>query len=121
MSESSLEFSATTSPQAGSIRWVALELLSEESAKSKESEVYALGMEIFTGVVPHSRIQRDYLIVHMVGQGTLPTRPMSQIKDDSLGNRVWNLLASCWGRQPDTRPPAAQVVELLLPTPAPET
>ncbi|KAG8684680.1 hypothetical protein FRC11_011746 [Ceratobasidium sp. 423] len=105
MSESSLEFSTTTSPQAGSIRWAALELLSEESAKSRESDVYALGMtilEVFTGVVPYSHIQRDYLIVHMVAQGTLPTRPMSQIKDDSLGNRVWNLLASCWGRQPDT-------------------
>ncbi|KAH7338688.1 WD40-repeat-containing domain protein [Rhizoctonia solani] len=44
MTESSLAFSATTTSQAGSVRWAAPELLLEESVKTKESDVYALGM-----------------------------------------------------------------------------
>ncbi|KAG8728778.1 hypothetical protein FRC11_010226, partial [Ceratobasidium sp. 423] len=46
MSESSIVFSATTTSQAGSIRWAAPELLLEQSSKSRKSDIYALGMTI---------------------------------------------------------------------------
>ncbi|CAE6421319.1 unnamed protein product [Rhizoctonia solani] len=46
MCESSIMFSATTTSQTLSMRWVAPELLLEQSVKTKESDVYALGMTI---------------------------------------------------------------------------
>ncbi|CCO31792.1 Putative serine/threonine-protein kinase/receptor R818 [Rhizoctonia solani AG-1 IB] len=46
MAGSSIGFSATSTAQAGSIRWVAPELLLEDSDKGKSSDVYALGMTI---------------------------------------------------------------------------
>ncbi|CAE6338506.1 unnamed protein product [Rhizoctonia solani] len=47
MSEASLAFSETTSTQAASTRWAAPELLLEGALKSKQSDVYALGMGSF--------------------------------------------------------------------------
>ncbi|CAE6438563.1 unnamed protein product [Rhizoctonia solani] len=51
MSESSIAFSATSTSQAGSIRWAAPELLLEQSSKSKESDIYALGMLVSISAV----------------------------------------------------------------------
>ncbi|CAE6455111.1 unnamed protein product, partial [Rhizoctonia solani] len=114
MSESSLEFSATTS-QAGSIRWVSPEQLLQGSARSMPSDVYALGMtllEIFSGTMPYyPQCARDFQVLVAVQQGTLPTRPMNRIKEDMPGNRIWSLLVNCWDRQPDGRPSATQVVD----------
>ncbi|CAE6468110.1 unnamed protein product [Rhizoctonia solani] len=44
LSGASLGFSDTSNPQTGTTRWTAPELLLEEATKSKESDVYALGM-----------------------------------------------------------------------------
>ncbi|KAG8688979.1 hypothetical protein FRC11_004386 [Ceratobasidium sp. 423] len=113
MSESSLEFSATTTSQAGSIRWAAPELLTGDVLKSKQSDIYALGMEIFTGTVPYSEIQRDYQIIRMIDQGILPTRPMNELRDDEHGNGLWAILVNCWDKEPDARPTAEQTGERL--------
>ncbi|KAF8753809.1 kinase-like protein [Rhizoctonia solani] len=100
MAESSLEFSETSSSQAGSIRWAAPELLSTESPKSKQSDVYALGMtmlEIVTGSVPYAQCQRDFSVMKLVEQGVLPIRPTDRLQADEFGDRMWSLLVGCWG------------------------
>ncbi|KAJ1302484.1 hypothetical protein OPQ81_002802 [Rhizoctonia solani] len=115
MSESTLEFSATTTSQAGSIRWAAPELLMEHPLKSTRSDIYALGMtmlEAFTGTVPYAHCRWDFNVMMMVEKGIYPTRPMDQL-NDQRGDQIWNLLVRCWDRDPVIRPSAKQVVESL--------
>ncbi|KAJ1302506.1 hypothetical protein OPQ81_002824 [Rhizoctonia solani] len=117
MSEASLGFSETSNPQTGSTRWAAPELLTEEAPKSKESDVYALGMtmlEVITGEVPFPQCHSDYQVIVKVMQGAQPSRPMTQLKNDDRGDQMWNLLVSCWSPEPSARPSAQQVLESLI-------
>ncbi|KDN40401.1 hypothetical protein RSAG8_08164, partial [Rhizoctonia solani AG-8 WAC10335] len=114
-SATSLVFSASSNSRAGSVRWVAPEML-VTPIRTKQADVYALGMtilEIFTGDVPYSDYRADYSVIMTVAQGTLPTRPIRQLPDDQQGNLVWRLLLKCWSRNLDERPSAGQVVEAL--------
>ncbi|KAH7330649.1 kinase-like domain-containing protein [Rhizoctonia solani] len=112
MLEASLAFSESSNHGLG-----ALEFFSESpSGRTKSSDVYALGMtmlEIFTGAVPYPQLQRDFQVIVKVQQGVLPIRPKDRFKDDGRGNQMWELLASCWNRDPDARPSVAEVVESL--------
>ncbi|KAL5641780.1 hypothetical protein ACGC1H_002026 [Rhizoctonia solani] len=119
MSEaSSLLFTESSNSRSGSIRWVAPEMLIEETPKrTKESDVYALGMvgiEIYTGEVPYSQCRMDFTVMTMVTRGTLPIRPTEWLKDDERGNLVRDLLLRCWSRDVSERPSAGQVVETFL-------
>ncbi|CAE6459511.1 unnamed protein product, partial [Rhizoctonia solani] len=115
MYEASIAFSET-SITVGTTRWAAPELLDEESPKaSKSSDVYALGMtmlEIFTGAVPYPQCQRDFSVMRMVQQKILPTRPEGRIHTGQRGNKIWELLMSCWNYEPNERPSAQEVVKL---------
>ncbi|CAE6535007.1 unnamed protein product [Rhizoctonia solani] len=118
MSEaSSLTFSESSNTRSGSIRWVAPEMLVAETPKrTKESDVYALGMtmlEVFTGEVPYPNCRADFSVLTTVTRGTLPTRPTDRLKDDEQGNLVWELLLRCWSRDVGERPSAGQVVNAL--------
>ncbi|KAH7338689.1 WD40-repeat-containing domain protein [Rhizoctonia solani] len=115
MSESSVAFSATTS-QAGTTRWAAPELLSEEHPKSKSSDIYALGMtmlEIFTGTLPYPHCKQDFHVMKLVDKGVLPDRPTDRLQNGPRGDQLWSMLVSCWSRDLASRPSAEQVVELL--------
>ncbi|KAH7338677.1 WD40-repeat-containing domain protein [Rhizoctonia solani] len=95
------------------------ELQLEETTKSKESDIYALGMtiyEIFTGNVLYYQHQRDYVIMQMVGQGKLPTRPANEPEENERGNTIWNLLVSCWIHTPSARPSAQTATASLAST-----
>ncbi|CAE6414014.1 unnamed protein product [Rhizoctonia solani] len=116
MYQSSIVFSATSASQAGSVRWAAPELLSENPVKTKQSDLYALGMtilEVMTGTIPYPECTWDFNVMMKVSQGILPTRPASHIQDDQYGNQLWDLLVSCWGRNPDARPSAGQTANSL--------
>ncbi|CAE6443930.1 unnamed protein product, partial [Rhizoctonia solani] len=116
MSQSSLAFSATSGSYSGSLRWAAPELIFDEAPKSKQSDVYALGMtmlEIFTGALPYSEYRKDYVVLMKLQKGDLPTRP-EQIKHDDPGSKMWQLLLRCWGRSENARPSAEYVSESLL-------
>ncbi|CAE7155356.1 unnamed protein product, partial [Rhizoctonia solani] len=114
---SSLVFTATSNTRAGSVRWVAPEMLTNEVAhRTTQSDVYALGMtmlEIYTGDVPYAERRVDGAVLMAVMMGTLPIRPVDHIKDDERGNRVWKLLSDCWNRDPSKRPSAGQVLQVL--------
>ncbi|KEP46454.1 tyrosine kinase family catalytic domain protein, partial [Rhizoctonia solani 123E] len=113
MSEASgLMFTASSNSRSGSVRWVAPEMLAEETPKrTKESDVYALGMEVFTGEVPYPQCRMDFSVITTVTRGTLPTRPTDRLKNDKQGNLVWKLMLKCWSRDVRKRPSAGQVVK----------
>ncbi|CAE7220032.1 unnamed protein product [Rhizoctonia solani] len=118
MSEASdLAFTASSNTRAGSVRWVAPEMLDGEiPTRTKESDVYALGMtilEVFTGQVPYSDRRLDAAVILAVMRGTLPVRPVQHLKDNEQGNRIWKLLLECWSRNPSERPSAGRVVQVL--------
>ncbi|KEP45602.1 tyrosine kinase catalytic domain protein, partial [Rhizoctonia solani 123E] len=111
---SSLMFSESSNTRSGSIRWVAPEMLVDETPKrTKESDVYALGMEVFTGEVPYPNCRMDFTVMATVTRGTLPTRPTDRLKNDEQGNLVWELLLKCWSRDVSKRPSASQVVKTV--------
>ncbi|KEP45458.1 tyrosine kinase family catalytic domain protein [Rhizoctonia solani 123E] len=111
---SNLIFTESSNTRTGTVRWLAPEMLLEEAPKrTTESDVYALGMEIFTGNVPYPECQKDYFVMKKVEQGTLPTRPTEQLGKDQRGDAVWQLMLSCWSRKLDERPSAGRVVEVV--------
>ncbi|QRW22047.1 Vegetative incompatibility protein HET-E-1 [Rhizoctonia solani] len=122
ISETSLGFSDTSNSRIGSTRWAAPELLFDDAQRSKESDIYALGMtmlEVITGEVPYPQCQTEYRVIVKVMEGTQPPRPTAQLKDDGRGDRMWSLLLSCWDKDPGARPSARQVLETLRSIQAP--
>ncbi|CUA67089.1 Vegetative incompatibility protein HET-E-1 [Podospora anserina] [Rhizoctonia solani] len=114
--ETSLGFSDTSNPQIGSTRWAAPELLLEEATKSKESDVYALGMtilEVITGDVPYPKCKTDAQLIAQLMLGAQPTRP-KELEDNNHDNLMWDLLVRCWNKEATARPSAQQVLESLL-------
>ncbi|CUA78494.1 Tyrosine-protein kinase FRK [Rhizoctonia solani] len=120
MSEvTSLVFSESSNSRAGSVRWMAPEILLVEEARARttQSEVYALGMtmlEIFTEDVPYPDRRTDFAVISTVGRGTLPNRPIEQLGGDQKGDMMWHLLVQCWTRDPSDRPSSRQVVEIIV-------
>ncbi|CUA70837.1 Tyrosine-protein kinase FRK [Rhizoctonia solani] len=114
----SLVFTGTSNSRAGSLRWMAPELLLEEAPeRTRESDVYALGMtmlEIFTGDVPYPDRRQDIGVIRAVERGTLPTRPIKRLGDNIKGNMMWHLLIRCWAWEFRNRPSSRQVVETLM-------
>ncbi|CAE6441168.1 unnamed protein product, partial [Rhizoctonia solani] len=114
ISGASLGFSDTSNPQIGTTRWAAPELVVGDAPKSKESDVYALGMtmlEIITEEVPYPQCHSDYQVIAKIMKKIQPERPMTQLKDNNRDNQMWNLLVSCWSHEPVSRPSAQQVLE----------
>ncbi|CCO31793.1 hypothetical protein BN14_05843 [Rhizoctonia solani AG-1 IB] len=74
--------------QPGSARWTAPELLLEGAIKTKKSDIYALGM------------------------GGVPNRPM-ELKANEPGDQMWELLMSCWDKDPSSRPSARELIGSL--------
>ncbi|KEP45560.1 tyrosine kinase family catalytic domain protein [Rhizoctonia solani 123E] len=111
---SSLVFSESSNTRTGSIRWTAPEILCEEVTKrTTHSDVYALGMEIFTGDVPYPDCRLDFSVIMRVTQGTLPTRPIKQLKKGHQGDLMWQLLLDCWRRTPRERPSSRKVASTV--------
>ncbi|CAE6469763.1 unnamed protein product [Rhizoctonia solani] len=112
-----LVFSESSNTRTGSIRWTAPEILCEEVIKRNTySDIYALAMtmlEIFTRDVPYPDCRSDFSVITRVTQGTLPTRPIKQLKNDHQGDLMWQLLLDCWRRTPRERPSSRKVVGAL--------
>ncbi|CAE6507029.1 unnamed protein product, partial [Rhizoctonia solani] len=113
MSEvTSLVFSESSNSRSGSLRWTAPEILLEEvRTRTTQSDVYALGMEIFSGTVPYPDCRTDIGVIRAVERGTLPTRPTKRLGDNQKGNMMWWLLVHCWAWDSRDRPSSRQVVE----------
>ncbi|KAG8754429.1 hypothetical protein FRC11_006662 [Ceratobasidium sp. 423] len=110
ISDSSLQFSATTRVSRGTTRWMAPELMDEgPQEKTKSTDVYALGMtflEILTNALPYSECQSDFQVVVKLTRKELPKRSIEHFPEDEGGNLRWDLLTQCWNHNPKSRPTA---------------
>ena len=116
-----------------STRWTAPEILEETGIPSIEADVFSFGMvmvevcydlitpcppkfnsiftlllrKVFTGTVPFSDHTSPAAMVAILSRKR-PPRPAHS----SLTDRLWKLMARCWGDDPHDRP---QMLEVLLP------
>ncbi|KAG8711786.1 hypothetical protein FRC09_020409 [Ceratobasidium sp. 395] len=113
LSNCTLLFTETSNAGGGTLRWMAPELLlkSEDdpalSPRSKETDVYALGMtmlEIITGRVPYAEYKVDSSIIRALDKKEFPDRPK-----ETISNGMWRLFEACWDHNPKARPSASKV------------
>jgi len=97
-----------------SLRWMSPDLL-EDSPKTTASDVYALGMtisEILTGKVPFVTLSSDVEIIRAIFAGQRPEPdPMSREGQDF--EVLWSVASLCWDADPEKRPSAQKVLELI--------
>ncbi|CAE6533876.1 unnamed protein product [Rhizoctonia solani] len=110
-------FTATES-LSYSVRWAAPELFLDEGIKTNyETDVYALGMEVLTGNVPH-KDKADLAVIHtVVFRKEHPARPVDCIPPHSAkGDELWSMLGRCWSYEPRLRPKASEVRDFVSAT-----
>ncbi|CUA73243.1 Muscle, skeletal receptor tyrosine protein kinase [Rhizoctonia solani] len=102
-----------TEKGGGTERWMAPELLLEDTAvRSEKADVYALGMtflEVFTGLPPYSNVRRNCAVVAMIARGEKVQYPEDLSLYTRHSDRVWNILQQCWQWKPRERPTAEQI------------
>ncbi|CAE6461817.1 unnamed protein product [Rhizoctonia solani] len=112
--DQSIGFSSTANPNiVGTMRWMAPEMFTPNSAHSREADIYALGMttlEIMTGRVPFSQYDHDFQVIRAVALGEKPTFPQELASKPKL----WGLLNKCWDLVPRERPTANHILKEVL-------
>ncbi|KIJ52444.1 hypothetical protein M422DRAFT_243228 [Sphaerobolus stellatus SS14] len=100
----------TTSEAAGSLRWMAPELLKGNNGKvTKASDVWAFGMttiEIISGKRPFFEINLDPVVLRTVVEGNIPSR-------NDMPDEIWSVCLACWTYQATSRPQISQILNLL--------
>ncbi|KAL5633716.1 hypothetical protein ACGC1H_005807 [Rhizoctonia solani] len=102
-------------------RWAAPELFEaddEDPVNTKGSDIYALGMvrnEAISGRLPWYWITRDVSIIRQVCSPTnRHKRPVDETPANSRdGDKLWNLLVSCWSFESNARPTALEVGDIV--------
>lgn len=72
-----------------------------------------LSMEVFTDNVPFSHISNEAYIPLVLRDGSLPTRPETNISVRGLSDAMWNLMNQCWQRDPESRPSMSEIREAI--------
>lgn len=78
-------------------------------------------MEIFSGQVPFFECTLEITVVLKVTTGERPSRPSvceprkQNCESVGLSDEIWNMVDKCWSANPDDRPSASDVVQLLSP------
>ncbi|KAL0578697.1 Rho guanine nucleotide exchange factor [Marasmius crinis-equi] len=96
------------SGREGPARWLAPELLKDgrKSANTLRSDIYAYGC-IYAATIPFAGIE-DYAVYHAVvvegGHPDLPAKAPPNMRE---------LMRSCWRKDPQSRPAASQLLELI--------
>ncbi|KIJ39503.1 hypothetical protein M422DRAFT_781075 [Sphaerobolus stellatus SS14] len=114
----------TTSEAAGTLRWMAPELLYNnpgegrqpfQSKVTKASDVWAYGMtilEVLTGKEPYDSIATPAILTSLIILRKRPERPdlasVPELTDD-----VWSICLKCWAHMPPSRPSIPQVTRIL--------
>ncbi|KAJ7210651.1 kinase-like domain-containing protein [Mycena rebaudengoi] len=104
----------TTSRRAGSIRWMAPELIDPDRfglqlRRTKASDIYAFGcvcFELFSGRPPFADIMEEG-VIHKSFLGERPARPATT---PPMSDALWNYVNGWWAEDPATRPPIEVVV-----------
>ncbi|KAL0563966.1 Rho guanine nucleotide exchange factor, partial [Marasmius crinis-equi] len=110
-----LRMTTSTTRPAGTVRWMAPELLTGGSGTSKASDVYAYACvcyEILTGGCrPFPEMPNEMAVAFHVAQGKRPSKPENTPR---LGDEIWALMELCWNADPPSRPTANQVLDQVL-------
>ncbi|KAF8713839.1 Egl-10, and Pleckstrin (DEP), partial [Rhizoctonia solani] len=113
LAEYTLQFTHSSTVQGMSLRWAAPEIIQEESKPTHASDVYALGMEVISREMPYAGAKDSAIVFKVVG-GVKPTRPEAHIpKGIEPADRLWSMLNSCWANEPQERPNAFEVKNLM--------
>jgi len=116
----------TTTGVKGSLRWMAIELLTlnpdgepdtEPLRHTKATDVWAYGMlvyELLTGDVPFANLKNDFLVAMEIINGQKPSDPPSLSTRNSDTIALWSICQSCWERAPTNRPAIEQISNDLL-------
>ncbi|KAG8771712.1 hypothetical protein FRC12_003461 [Ceratobasidium sp. 428] len=118
LEQGTMQFTETVKQGGFTPRWTAPEILEDQVKQSREADVYALGMtilEIITGKLPYYYIRNVVALIKAVAiKKETPKRPEESIPSNSLhGDALWLLLMSCWEQEPEKRPDADEVVEIV--------
>lgn len=117
MDEAVFQFSQTD-PGGGTTRWMAPELFGDGPQRSRETDIYAMGMtilEIITGDVPFREIQSGHSIIWAVRQERR-TPQVPELEHNSASGQdmiLLGVLKWCWEYNPAERPTARQVAYML--------
>ncbi|CAE6461658.1 unnamed protein product [Rhizoctonia solani] len=68
--------------------------------------------EIYTGERPYNSMNLFQAMQRVINGTLRPSRPI-RLPIDTAGNRLWELMTSCWAGDPSDRPPASEVYNLL--------
>ncbi|KZT69071.1 kinase-like protein [Daedalea quercina L-15889] len=105
---------ATTLTRSGSTRWLAPELIFEDTVLlTAGCDVWSFGMtilELFTRHEPWAEKRRDAHIITAMSKGQIPDRPRNLLE---LTDDIWGLMVECWNRSPNARPTMAAVTARL--------
>ncbi|KAG8795782.1 hypothetical protein FRC12_009789 [Ceratobasidium sp. 428] len=114
--ETSLRFTLSSTGPDFSLRWAAPELFLDGKC-NVPTDIYALGMtilETLTGKVPFPDKQDRQIYGGLMSGKLKPIRPEAYIPTSSMdGDKMWSLLQRCWEYEPEKRPSAAEVQEII--------
>ncbi|KAG8751790.1 hypothetical protein FRC11_008999 [Ceratobasidium sp. 423] len=108
----------------GTLRFMSPEILGGTSNQcSTQSDVYAIGMtilQIIPGELPYANKNDFQVWAAVVNENSLPTRPDLHkclgIRSEDADNALWDLLRRYWNPDPDDRPGATEIKEVLMET-----
>ncbi|KAK1227557.1 hypothetical protein PQX77_009467 [Marasmius sp. AFHP31] len=107
------KLSTSSTRATGTARWLAREILSDNSGPTKESDVYAFACvcyEIYTTLLPFHELPNDAAVMLRVLSGECPMRPTGNLE---LDDRMWNIMEACWNPNPASRPKVTEVLERI--------
>ncbi|KAI0070587.1 kinase-like protein [Panus rudis PR-1116 ss-1] len=104
----------TTSPQNGTIQYMARELLFPPSADEAicattlaAGDIWSFGMtiyEVFSDQMPYQDIQPHTRLYMHLFNNNLPARPGSPAIERGFDTALWEVLLTCWNLDPSSRP-----------------
>ncbi|KAG9227793.1 hypothetical protein CCMSSC00406_0000561 [Pleurotus cornucopiae] len=110
--ESCFKWSGVGVSRAGTLRWLAPELLDGSCPHNTlQTDIYAFAFvcyELYSGNIPFHDLKRDGQVIVLVSQGHRPTRP------GHISDGVWSLVQECWEQEPSARPTSREIMDRLL-------
>ncbi|QRV74275.1 Tyrosine kinase catalytic domain protein [Ceratobasidium sp. AG-Ba] len=106
LKKGTLCFTTTTGGSKFSMRWAAPEILDGSIERSKEADVYALGMELVTGLVPFSETTTEAAVIAAVLlKKQIPQRPKTLPSfEPHEGEIIWGIMEDSWAYRSSERP-----------------
>jgi serine/threonine protein kinase len=98
---------------AGTLAWMAPEIMRSEDTYTSSVDVYAMGMVMFeavTGDFPFDGVPLPLLAVAVALQGQRPQLSPPTSRGEQM---VQNLMVRCWAQDPESRPKCREAIKEL--------